>query len=200
MNDLIEDVMTLTWSDQTLSAEEQAPCHLDEVATICWNHVDTAQATLHTDDGLVLRAHEERLQRLLENLFRNAVEHAGGEATVRVGTLPGGFFVEDDGPGIPPGEREAVLKEGHSSNEEGTGLGLPIVTSIAEAHGWSISVTESEAGGARFEVTGVETGSPERTGPEAEGTTAEGPKAESTKAEGLEATGPETTDEAPEDV
>ena len=157
MNDLIEDVMTLTWSDQTLSAEEQAPCHLDEVATTSWNHVDTAQATLHTDDGLnkgdglVLRAHEERLQRLLENLFRNAVEHAGGEATVRVGTLPGGFFVEDDGPGIPPGEREAVLKEGHSSNEEGTGLGLPIVTSIAEAHGWTVDLTESDGGGARFE-------------------------------------------------
>jgi signal transduction histidine kinase len=136
---------------------------------------------LDKGDGLVLRAHEERLQRLLENLFRNAVEHAGGEATVRVGTLPGGFFVEDDGPGIPPGEREAVLKEGHSSNEEGTGLGLPIVTSIAEAHGWSISVTESEAGGARFELTGVETGSPERAGPEAEGPEAEGPERAGTK-------------------
>jgi PAS domain S-box-containing protein len=157
MNDLIEDVMTLTWSEQTLGADDRVPCHLDEVATTSWNHVDTAQATLHTDDGLVLRAHEDRLQRLLENLFRNAIEHGGDAATIRVGGIGDGFFVEDDGPGIPADEREAVLREGYSSNEEGTGLGLSIVQSIAEAHGWSLSVTGSDAGGARFEVTGVET-------------------------------------------
>ncbi|MFB6272545.1 MAG: ATP-binding protein, partial [Salinibacter sp.] len=156
MNDLIEDVMTLTWSEQTLDPDDRTPCRLAEVATTSWGHVDTAQATLHTDDGLILRAHKDRLQRLLENLFRNAVEHGGNAVSIRVGELDGGFFVEDDGPGIPPDEREAVLREGYSSNEEGTGLGLSIVQSIVEVHGWSLSVAESKDGGARFEVTGGE--------------------------------------------
>lgn len=157
MNDLIEDVMILTWSKQTLDAGDRTPCRLAEVAAESWNHVDTDGATLCTDDdGLVLHVHEDRLRRLLENLFRNAVEHGGDAVSVRVGGGDGGFFVEDDGPGIPADEREAVLREGYSSNEQGTGLGLSIVTSIVEAHGWSLSVTESEDGGARFEVTEVE--------------------------------------------
>ena len=68
---------------------------------------------------------------------------------------PVGFYVEDDGPGIPPGDRDAVFEWGYSSTLEGTGFGLAIVREVAEAHGWSVSATESDAGGARFEVTGV---------------------------------------------
>ena len=70
-------------------------------------------------------------------------------------TLPGGFYVEDDGPGIPGEKRDEVLQAGHSSEEEGTGLGLSIVGSIAEAHGWDLSVGEGGNGGARFEFREV---------------------------------------------
>ena len=76
--------------------------------------------------------------------------------TVTVGARPNGFFVEDDGPGIPVEKRGEVLKEGHSSNEEGKGLGLSIVQTIAEAHGWTLSVVDGRNGGARFEVRGVD--------------------------------------------
>ena len=68
---------------------------------------------------------------------------------------PVGFYLEDDGPGIPPADRDAVFEWGYSSTPEGTGFGLAIVREVAEAHGWSVSATESDAGGARFEVTGV---------------------------------------------
>ena len=68
---------------------------------------------------------------------------------------PVGFYVEDDGPGIPPGDRDTVFEWGYSSTLKGTGFGLAIVREVAEAHGWSVSATESDAGGARFEVTGV---------------------------------------------
>ena len=60
--------------------------------------------------------------------------------------------MEDDGPGIPEGEREQIFEFGYT-NDGGTGLGLAIVREIARAHGWEVRATESAAGGARFEIT-----------------------------------------------
>jgi signal transduction histidine kinase len=72
--------------------------------------------------------------------------------TVAVGPLEGeaGFYVADDGVGFPDGERERVFDREFSTG--GTGLGLAIVETIAEAHGWSATATESADGGARVEV------------------------------------------------
>jgi signal transduction histidine kinase len=67
-----------------------------------------------------------------------------------------GFYVADTGPGIPESERADIFEAGYSTNDGGTGFGLRIVEQIAGAHGWEITVTESEQGGARFEFTGVE--------------------------------------------
>ena len=81
-------------------------------------------------------------------------EDGRSRVTVTVGQLDDrpGFYVADDGPGIPPEEREHVFEFGFSGSD-GTGLGLAIVEMVAEAHGWSVSVTEGTAGGARFEFT-----------------------------------------------
>ncbi|WP_380676007.1 PAS domain S-box protein [Salinigranum sp. GCM10025319] len=68
----------------------------------------------------------------------------------------GGFYVEDDGPGIPATDRDRVFEGGYSTTEDGTGLGLRIVREVADAHGWDVAVTDGTDGGARFEVTGVE--------------------------------------------
>jgi PAS domain S-box-containing protein len=80
-----------------------------------------------------------------------------GDVTVRVGLLDvaDGFYVADDGPGIPEDEREAVLEPGYSTARDGTGLGLVIVREVAGAHGWDLAVTEGADGGARFEFSGV---------------------------------------------
>lgn len=156
MNEIIEDVLALTWGDQELDEDDLEACDLAQVADDCWDHVDMSEATLEADQGILLKADEGRLQRLLENLFRNAVEHGGETVTVRVGELDDGFFVEDDGPGIPEDKRGKVFDHGYSSEKEGTGLGLNIVETIAEAHGWTLSVTDGREGGARFEVHSVE--------------------------------------------
>lgn len=98
-------------------------------------------------------ADRSRLRHLLENLFRNSVDHAGPDATVDVGPLAdeAGFYVEDDGTGIPPEDRERVFEHGYTDSEDGTGLGLDIVRTIAEAHGWAVRAVEGSDGGARFE-------------------------------------------------
>ncbi|WP_121741627.1 PAS domain S-box protein [Natronorubrum halophilum] len=78
--------------------------------------------------------------------------------TLTVGSLPGraGFYVEDDGPGIPPEDRDAVFETGYSTTTDGTGFGLSIVERIADAHGWTVTVVNGDSGGARFEFRDVE--------------------------------------------
>lgn len=147
MDEIIEDVLMLTWSGQEIDPEALELHQIGEVATRCWSNVDAAGAQLQIEDNPSVYASARRLQRLLENLFRNAVEHGGTEVVVRIGALSRGFFVEDNGPGIPPDNRETVLKPGVSSTEEGTGLGLSIVKTIAEAHNWTVSVTSGREGG-----------------------------------------------------
>jgi signal transduction histidine kinase len=74
---------------------------------------------------------------------------------VAVGDTDGGFYVADDGPGIPEEERDAVFEVGYST-ENGTGIGLNIVRQVVDAHGWTVRATESAAGGTRFEITRVD--------------------------------------------
>lgn len=73
--------------------------------------------------------------------------------TVTVGVLQDetGFFVADDGPGIPQEHRDRIFEHGFTTARDGTGFGLAIVSEIVEAHGWESAVTHSETGGARFE-------------------------------------------------
>ncbi|KAB1196382.1 MULTISPECIES: HAMP domain-containing sensor histidine kinase [Haloferax] len=84
-----------------------------------------------------------------------AVEHSTSGVHVRVGPLDDGFFVEDDGPGIPPEEQERVFESGYTTDPDGTGLGLAIVSGVADAHGWSVTATSGESGGVRFEFRDV---------------------------------------------
>ncbi|WP_284063559.1 hybrid sensor histidine kinase/response regulator [Halobaculum halobium] len=133
------------------------PVDLAATVSACWTHTETAQAELRIETDQTLCADPSRLKQLLENLFGNAVKHGGDAVRVTVGDIPGGFYVADDGPGIPDDERDTAFEVGYTTDDESTGYGLYIVREIANAHGWEIDVVESEDGGARFEVTGVET-------------------------------------------
>lgn len=131
---------------------------VEAVAGRAWDNTWTATATLQVDvpPSVTLRADKIRLAELFENLFRNAITHAGEDVTVTVGTTAGGIYVADDGPGIPPDSRGDIFEMGYSTRPDGNGLGLGIVAEIADAHGWHLSVTEGDDGGARFEITGIE--------------------------------------------
>ncbi|AEH35349.1 sensor histidine kinase [Halopiger xanaduensis] len=183
METIIDDVLALTRDGDEVTDPE--PVALESLVERAWDHVDSAAAELTVDATATIRADADRTTRLFENLFRNAIEHGrpssspapkpvdgAGEADdpaadgsnaieITVGTIGGegaieGFYVEDDGRGIPSDRRERIFESGYTGDGDGTGLGLSIVERIAEAHGWTVAATESEAGGARFEVTGVE--------------------------------------------
>jgi signal transduction histidine kinase len=156
MEEIIEDVLDVARGEDP-TADERV--RLRAVAESAWKNVETGSSDLEFDDGdVALEADDRQLTSLFENLFRNAVEHAGSEVTVTIGALDerDGFYVEDDGPGVREDVRDKVFERGFTTADEGTGVGLDVVSDVAETHGWEVAVTESEAGGARFEVRGVE--------------------------------------------
>jgi PAS domain S-box-containing protein len=151
---LIDDLLTLAREGNRVDDIEAVD--LGTLTEKCWGTVATGEATVSIEIDRAIRADQSQLQQLLENLYRNAIEHGGDDVTVTVGTIPNGFYIEDDGPGIPTDERDAVFEAGYSTTEDGTGFGLNIVEEIVDAHGWDIRVTEAPDGGARFEIASVE--------------------------------------------
>ena len=181
MSEIIEDSLALARGGNEVTDPE--PVGIEELATQAWQTVGGDDKTLSVATEMQLDADPERLLRLLENLFRNAIEHGGdgddsddsGDPiaaglpddygddepsdsvldglSITVGELTDGkgFYIADNGDGIPEDEREDVFEAGVSSSGTGSGLGLAIVRRIAQAHGWTVSVTDADGGGARFE-------------------------------------------------
>ena len=146
MDELVDDVLELATQGQTVDETEQVS--LEAVASDAWNvagHDDTAFET----ENVTLEADPERLQTLFENLFRNAREHGGAES-IWVETVHDGFAVNDDGSGLGHVDEEKLFDHGYTESESGTGIGLNIVQTVAQAHGWRVEAGESDEGGARF--------------------------------------------------
>ncbi|ELZ41637.1 sensor histidine kinase [Halorubrum tebenquichense] len=178
MERIIRDVLTLTRDGAVVSPSEEVG--VETAARNAWQTIDSEQASLTVSESLpTVTADPDRLQRLFENLFRNSVEHGttddraestdqdardSGHSTSGDGDAPtpvmisvqpsaDGFYVADDGPGIPRAERDVVFEAGYSTRDGGTGLGLAIVERIVEAHGWELTLTDADSGGVRFAVS-----------------------------------------------
>ncbi|MDY7081565.1 MAG: PAS domain-containing sensor histidine kinase, partial [Halobacteria archaeon] len=157
METLIDNLLDL--ARQGDKFEHLEPVALDDVVEGSWGNVDSKGASLRSevpDTNTSIMADRNRVKQVFENLFRNSVEHNEEPVTITVGVIDRGFYVEDDGEGIPEGERDKIFNSGYTTNKDGTGFGLSIVKQIVEAHDWEIEAKESDDGGARFEVTGVE--------------------------------------------
>ncbi|MFB6227427.1 MAG: PAS domain S-box protein [Halobacteriales archaeon] len=156
MEQLIGDLLTLARQGATVGETEPVP--LRQLLSGCWTNVESGRARLIVEVDGTIRADRSRLTSVVENLFRNAVEHGGEEVRITVGRLEGddGIYVADDGPGISEDAPGRVFESGYSTTADGTGFGLAIVERIVDAHGWDIEVTDGASGGARFEITGVE--------------------------------------------
>jgi PAS domain S-box-containing protein len=167
METLIDDLLTLARVGQTV--EDTDLVALADVASDAWDHTDIDACTFNSSIPMEtqVEADRDRLLHVFENLYRNAADHNDPPLTVRVGMITDsdsvtdndqrtGFFVEDNGSGIPEEHRENIFDHGFTSVTNGTGFGLSIVNDIVEAHGWNIYVADGTDGGARFEITGID--------------------------------------------
>ncbi|MFC7113937.1 PAS domain-containing protein [Natronoarchaeum sp. GCM10025703] len=173
MERLTDELLALARQGQIVGNTETVS--LRSLIERAWQSVDTGDAMLDVRADLAFEADPGRTAELFENLLKNSVEHGSTNSrsqtddsvehvststadAVRItaGTVADGFYVEDDGPGIPDDRKPLVFDQGYSG-EDGTGFGLYIVETLAEAHEWSVTGTDAEhaPSGARFEFTGV---------------------------------------------
>ncbi|WP_185949347.1 PAS domain-containing sensor histidine kinase [Microbispora sp. KK1-11] len=157
LNDIVADLLDLARMDSETHEGE----HLIDIAEFVAEELDrrsprTAVLT-RLDPHVCVRASVIRLARLLGNLLANAERHAHTKIEVVVAADPPDAVLEvlDDGPGIPPEDRERVFERGYRREEarvrdpSGSGLGLSIAREIAQEHGGRLYAAEHH-GGARF--------------------------------------------------
>ncbi|WP_081927508.1 PAS domain S-box protein [Halobellus rufus] len=149
MDGLIEDLLALAYAGE--EAIELEAVSIAKLARSCWEDLATADATLSIETEQTVRADRDQLQQLLSNLLQNAIEHGGPNVTVTIGETDTGFYIADDGTGLPDEGTNKVFESGYTTADDGTGFGLSIVEEIGDRHNWDITAT-NERGGARFEI------------------------------------------------
>ncbi len=162
---LVDDLLLLARSDSGAVTLDRVPLHLDDIAADAAASLAQPAAAagvrLEVDpEPTAVAGDPARLRQLITILVDNAIRHSPRESTVRVVVRPsagGGatLTVEDAGPGVASEDRQRVFDRfwrAPGAPAGGTGLGLAIAKWIAEHHDGSISVDQSDAGGARFEV------------------------------------------------
>jgi signal transduction histidine kinase len=161
---LVEDMLLLARADEHGLGLRRRPVDVDDVVldearrlrVTTELDVDATGVSAGAVDG-----DADALARVVRNVADNAARHADGRVALalaeRDGTVT--LAVEDDGPGVPPGERERVferfvrLDDARARDGGGSGLGLAIVAELVAAHGGTVAIGESRWGGARVEVT-----------------------------------------------
>jgi signal transduction histidine kinase len=166
---LVEDLLDLARLDAGQAALQRAPVDLGAVIGGVIERLslpaDERQVRLSPDlTGLpTIVGDGDRLAQVFTNLIDNALRHspAGGEVVVR-GHPRGSWLtvtVEDQGPGIPPGELSRIFERFYQVDKarsggpgRGTGLGLAISKEIVEAHGGRLLAESATGVGSRFSV------------------------------------------------
>jgi signal transduction histidine kinase len=153
MGSIVDDILTLT--QESKSVEEIERLEFAAVVETAWTNVDTEDASLTIERTGWIEANRSRLLSVFENLFRNSLDHVGSSVSVRTGLTETGFYVADDGPGIPEEQADRILDYGYTTSADGTGLGLSIVETMANSHGWTVQLDQEHEEGTRFVFTDV---------------------------------------------
>jgi len=128
---------------------------IDSTAATIRDSFPNATVELDCHDSLLVSG-TDAIKPAISNILNNAVEHTGSEPTVRITTSETDDVavvrIADDGPGIPPAQREDIFRRGVTSDGGSNGLGLHIVSTLIERSGGSIHVEDSDLGGAAFVV------------------------------------------------
>ena len=164
---LIAELLDISRIDSGRLEVRRQPVRLEQAVR---RHVDGYLAageraerfSVHISEELpALWADPDKIDQVLGNLLENAVRHGEGTVTIEVASAPNraqeegtAVTVRDEGPGIPEESMSRVFTRfWRGSKRGGTGLGLYIVKGIVEAHGGTITVDRSPAGGAEFRFT-----------------------------------------------
>ncbi len=167
MSRLVSDLLLLAKADAGKAGTHMS-CDLAEVAGNA--AVEAAplmgdrRLSVENDHPLRIDGNPDELHRMVLNLLDNAARHTppGSSVDLRLHAEEGDAVVEvaDDGPGIPPAVRGQVFDRfvrgdgpADTATGPGSGLGLAIVSAVAESHGGTASVSESNHGGALFRVS-----------------------------------------------
>ena len=159
MNRMLDGYLAFARGD---SGEEALPVDIEALITAIGQEgrVSGADINVAFRGEPMVSVRPQGVRRCLTNLVNNAARH--GDHVVVLGTHADGCLtvtIDDDGPGVPFEEHEAVFKpfyrlaNARSIDETGTGLGLPIARDIARSHGGDIALSDSPIGGLRVTVT-----------------------------------------------
>lgn len=154
MESLLDEMAAVM--DEGALVDDIGEVQVHEVIETVWLTRVNVDASLQIETELTIRADETALRRLLDNVLGNAVEHGGDSVTVRLDADSQGFYLEDDGPGIPPARRRDVFEPGFTTTETGDGLGMVSIRQIALAHGWGVEIRTGRDGGTRLVFTDVD--------------------------------------------
>jgi signal transduction histidine kinase len=162
MQRLVEQLLLLTRADEGVATSRPRDVDLDDLVLTEARRVHRTGLTVDTAlvEAARVRGDETALGQVVRNLVDNAARHASQRVALQVRESGRDVVlaVEDDGPGVPPDQRERVferfvrLDEARARDAGGSGLGLAIVAEIVKAHGGSVTLDSSELGGARFVV------------------------------------------------
>ena len=160
---LVEDLLLLAEMDEGIRRPGFADVDLDDVL---FSEIARARASgeieidAHAVSSGRISGDWSALSKLVRNLLDNAVRHANSRVTVGLGERGDRvvLIVEDDGVGVPAGDRERIfqrferLDEARARDAGGSGLGLAIVAEVAAMHRAEVEVGDGVGGGARFEI------------------------------------------------
>jgi signal transduction histidine kinase len=159
---IVEDLLALARLDERPASVLAGELELGEVAREVAERLprEGAEVVLALDGGTRVRGDRHALGRVVQNLLDNAVRHAASRVELSVGAEGGlaVLSVTDDGPGIPPADRERVferftrLDEGRARDAGGMGLGLAVVKSTVERHRGTVEIDDNPPHGARFVI------------------------------------------------
>jgi signal transduction histidine kinase len=160
---VVQELLELSRADAGVERIELEPVRLGELVLQAASRLDGSMTTVDIDPIVAstpILADKRRLERVLVNLFENARTHGAGLAAIRVLHRDGAVRIEvdDNGPGVPPEERDAVFERffrgaaaGRRGTDSGAGLGLAIVAEHVAAHDGRVWVEDrTGARGARF--------------------------------------------------
>lgn len=167
LNDILDMAKIDAGEVKLVEDEIDVEYMIEEAVRAFSEEARTSKTTLTIDvaeKDLIIKADERLMRQVLDNLISNALKftHDGGKVDIKVVRLDDGgveLSVCDDGIGIPEDQIDIIVEpfnqigEALSRNQDGIGLGLPIVRSLVELHGGQFTLTSAIGEGTKATIT-----------------------------------------------